>query len=141
MSARDEIFATLRRSLGVKGTRGAARRTSVEERLRAGAAGRHPGAGAAARATRCSQLFKTQAEAAMASVVEVGHAPPTCRTRSPSICALATCRARIRMGDDLRLAAMPWAETTLEVAQGPQRRAATSSPSTTPSRAWPRPAR
>ncbi|WP_460449146.1 LutC/YkgG family protein [Alsobacter sp. SYSU BS001988] len=115
MSARDEIFATLRRSLGVTGTE-APRVHSVEERLQRAPRGVIPER-AQLQGEALLQLFKTQAESAMASVVEVD-------THADVPAAIAeylrrsNLPARIRMGDDLRLAAMPWAETALEVSKG-----------------------
>ncbi len=50
--------------------------------------------------------------------------PPTCPPPSPITCATTTCRPRLRMGGDPRLAAMPWARRrTLETQHRPQRRA------------------
>jgi L-lactate dehydrogenase complex protein LldG len=115
-TARDDILATIRRSLGVTGKE-PIRRDIVAERLRRTPRGIVPARGQLAGAELIA-LFRTQAEAAFATVAEVesiidvpeavaaflrGHNLP----------------AGLRMGDDLRLRAMPWGETFLEIAQGP----------------------
>ena len=115
-TARDNILATIRRSLGVTGKE-AIRRDIVAERLRRTPKGVIPERGQLAGAELLA-LFRAQAEATFATVAEVestidvpeaiagflrGHNLP----------------ASLRMGNDLRLRAMPWGETFLEVAQGP----------------------
>ncbi|GGH11514.1 hypothetical protein GCM10007036_08620 [Alsobacter metallidurans] len=115
MTARDEIFATIRRSLGVKGTE-APRRHIVQERLESAPKGAIPQRGQLI-GEALIDLFKTQAEAAMASVVEVDSAMDAPAAIADYLRA-SNLPARIKMGDDLRLAAMPWGDTALEVSKG-----------------------
>ncbi|PSC04577.1 lactate utilization protein [Alsobacter soli] len=115
MSARDEIFANLRRSLGVKGSE-APRRHVVQERLESAPKGLVPQRGQLI-GEGLIELFKTQAEAAMASVVEV-DGPMAVPEAVAEYLRASNLPARIKMGDDLRLAAMPWGETALEISKG-----------------------
>jgi L-lactate dehydrogenase complex protein LldG len=116
MSARDEIFASIRRSLGVTG-REAPRRMAVDERIERAPKGVLPMRGQVEGAARID-LFRQMAEATFATVatVETAHDVPA---------AVATylrdlnLPATIRMGADLRLKAMPWQSTALEVSSGP----------------------
>ncbi|WP_230531232.1 LutC/YkgG family protein [Microvirga roseola] len=116
MSARDDFLASIRRSLGVKGNE-AIRRQIVTERLERAPRGIVPARGQVSGEERIA-LFKTMAEASLATVTEV--ASPT---EVPQSIALFlrnhNLPATLRMGDDPRLAAMPWTETTLEIAHGP----------------------
>jgi L-lactate dehydrogenase complex protein LldG len=115
-SARDDILATIRRSLGVTGKE-PIRRDIVAERLRRAPQGVIPARGQLAGAALIA-LFRSQAEAAFATVAEVDS------TIDVPEAVAAFLRghnlpASIRMGDDLRLRAMPWGDTFLEVSQGP----------------------
>jgi len=116
MSARDEILANIRRSLGVKGNE-TIRRQIVAERLERAPRGVIPARGQVSGEDRVA-LFKAQAEAALATVTEVASA-----SEVPQSIALFlrnhNLPATLRMGDDLRLKAMPWADTTLEISHGP----------------------
>lgn len=116
MSARDDVFANIRRSLGVKGSE-TIRRQMVAERLERAPKGVVPVRGQVAGEDRIA-LFKLQAEAALATVTEVASAAEV-----PQSIALFlrnhNLPATLRMGDDPRLEKMPWAETTLEMSQGP----------------------
>jgi L-lactate dehydrogenase complex protein LldG len=115
MSARDDILATIRRSLHVTGAE-APRLAAVRERLAGAPAGvipaRGPGDAAAMRAT-----FRSEAERAGASVAEVGDAADV-----PGEIARYlrdnNLPATLRMGEDARLAALPWSATTIEVLKG-----------------------
>jgi len=115
LSAREEILAAVRRALAVTGAE-APRRMAVAERLAQAPPGvipeRGQGDGAARTAT-----FRAEAERAQASVAEVGSAAdvPGEITR---FLRDGNLPATLRMGDDPRLAAMPWSATTLEVAHG-----------------------
>lgn len=115
MSARAEIFANIRRALEVTGKE-APRRRSVEDRLEHAPRGIIPARGQGDAAARLA-LFHDEAERVSASVTEVDTA-----TQVPS--AIATylrdrnLPARARMGSDPYLAAMPWASTELEIANG-----------------------
>jgi L-lactate dehydrogenase complex protein LldG len=116
MSARDEILANIRASLGVSGAE-APRRMAVRERLTQAPSGVVPARGQGDDAGRLA-TFKSEAERAKASVVEVAEASDV-----PNEIARylrdANLPATLRMGEDSRLAAMPWAETALELSHGP----------------------
>jgi L-lactate dehydrogenase complex protein LldG len=115
LSAREEILANIRRSLNVTGAE-APRRMAVEERLAQARAGIIPARGQGDSAARVA-TFKDEAERAQASVVEVESAAD-----APGEIARflrdSNLPATLRMGDDPRLAAMPWDATTLEIAHG-----------------------
>jgi L-lactate dehydrogenase complex protein LldG len=115
MSARDEIFSNIRRSLGVKGS-DTIRQQIVSDRLERAPRGVIPARGQVSGEERLA-LFKTQAESALATVTEVASAAEV-----PQSIALFlrnhNLPATLRMGDDPRLAAMPWSETTLEMSHG-----------------------
>ncbi|MGL4325695.1 MAG: LutC/YkgG family protein [Beijerinckiaceae bacterium] len=115
-SARDEIFSTLRRSLGVTGQE-APRRSVVEQRLERAPKGLIPKRGQVAGQERVD-LFRAQAERVSATVVEVassGDVPAAIAAylRDNNL------PAAIRIGADLRLKMMPWQDTALEVKHGP----------------------
>jgi L-lactate dehydrogenase complex protein LldG len=114
-SARDDIFANIRRSLGVTGKE-ATRRQIVVERLERAPKGTIPARGQVSGKERIA-LFKTQAEAALATVTEVESAADV-----PQVVAAFlrdhNLPAAIRIGEDLRLKAMPWEGTSLEVSHG-----------------------
>ena len=115
MSARDDIFATIRRSLGVTGNEGI-RRQIVQDRLQRAPKGVIPARGQVDGAALLA-LFRAQAEAAFATVVELAAAAEV----PEAVAAFLrdhNLPATIRMGDDLRLVAMPWGETSLEVSRG-----------------------
>jgi L-lactate dehydrogenase complex protein LldG len=116
MSARDEILANIRASLGVTGEE-APRRLEVRERLALAPAGVIPARGQGEAAARVA-TFKFEAERAQASVVEVANGSDV-----PAEIARylrdANLPATLRMGEDPRLLAMPWSETALDVARGP----------------------
>lgn len=114
-SARDDLFANLRRSLGVTGTE-RIRAAEVDERLAEAPTGVIPARGQLDAAGRLA-LFKVMAEAASATVTEVES------TQEVPQAVAAYLRdhnlpATLRMGEDERLAAMPWRETSLEIASG-----------------------
>jgi L-lactate dehydrogenase complex protein LldG len=116
MSARDEIFSNIRRSLGVKGSE-TIRQQMVAERLERAPKGVVPARGQVSGEERIA-LFKLQAEAALATVTEVASPAEV-----PQSIALFlrnhNLPAALRMGDDPRLEKMPWSETTLEISRGP----------------------
>jgi L-lactate dehydrogenase complex protein LldG len=115
-TARDDILATIRRSVGVTG-REPIRRDIVAERLRRAPRGVVPARGQLAGAELIA-LFCTQAESGFATVAEVDSAIDA----PEAVAAFLRSHnlpASVRMGDDLRLRAMPWSETFLEIAQGP----------------------
>ena len=116
MSARDDIFNNIRRSLGVKGNE-TIRRQIATERLERAPRGVVPARGQVSGEERLA-LFKAQAEAAFTTVTEV-----TSAAEVPQSIALFlrnhNLPATLRMGDDPRLQAMPWADTTLDISDGP----------------------
>jgi L-lactate dehydrogenase complex protein LldG len=116
MSARDEIFANIRRSLGVSGKE-APRRQIVTERMERAPRGILPERGQVSGPERL-ELFRKMAESALATVTEVGSAAEV-----PQVIAEYlrnhNLPAAIRRGEDPRLSAMPWDGTALEVSTGP----------------------
>ena len=116
MSARDEIFANIRRSLGVKGSE-TIRKQIVQDRLDRAPRGVIPTRGQVSGDERIA-LFKTMAEVSLATVTEVSSAAEV-----PQSIALFlrdhNLPATLRLGDDPRLKAMPWGETALEISHGP----------------------
>lgn len=115
MSARDDILANIRVSLGVTGG-DAPRRLAVRERLALAPEGIIPARGQGDEAARAA-TFKTEAERAQASVAEVQSAAEV-----PAAIARylrdANLPATLRMGEDERLAAMPWSDTALDISRG-----------------------
>ena len=116
MSSRAAVLASIRRSLGVTGDE-ATRRFEVETRLKQAPPGIVPKRGQGDVSARVA-TFKAEAERAQASVVEIagwaGAPAEIARFLRES-----NCPATLRMGDDPRLAAMPWGETSLEILHGP----------------------
>jgi L-lactate dehydrogenase complex protein LldG len=115
VSARDDILGTIRRSLGVTG-RETTRTTVVDERLAKAAPGLVPQRGALA-GEALLELFRTQAEATLATVAVVDDTAAVPAAVADYLRGL-NLPARLRMGEDPRLAAMPWAQTALEVTHG-----------------------
>ncbi|WP_349370000.1 lactate utilization protein [Salinarimonas sp.] len=115
-SARDDILATIRRSLGVTG-REAPRRAVVAERLAGAPAGVVPARGQVEGRARL-ELFIAQAEAALATVAEV-EAPGEVPAAIAAYLRSHNLPATLRMGSDPRLSALPWDDTPLEIAIGP----------------------
>ena len=115
MSSRSAVFASIRRSLGVTGEE-ATRRFEVETRLKQAPPGIVPKRGQGDVAARLA-TFKAEAERAQASVAEA----PTWADAPAEIARFlreSNCPATVRMGDDPRLASMPWDETSLEISHG-----------------------
>jgi L-lactate dehydrogenase complex protein LldG len=116
MSARDLIFASIRRSLGVGGKE-APRRKAVADRLAQHPQGIVPARGQLAAKERLA-LFRTMVEAANGSVEDIADAADV-----PGAVA-AFLRGHnlpmaVRRGADPRLAALPWErERALEVSVG-----------------------
>ena len=115
-TARTDVLANIRRSLRVTGSE-RPRRMAVDDRIARAPSGILPERGQVAGAERRA-LFRRMVEGAQASVAEVADA-----SEVPAEIARylreANLPATLRMGTDERLAAMPWAKTTLEVATGP----------------------
>jgi L-lactate dehydrogenase complex protein LldG len=116
MTSRAAVFASIRRSLAVTGDE-ATRRFEVETRLKQAPPGVVPKRGQGDASARL-MTFKAEAERAQATVSEVREwaDAPTEITR---FLREGNCPATLRMGDDPRLAAMPWSETSLEILRGP----------------------
>jgi L-lactate dehydrogenase complex protein LldG len=115
MSARDDIMASIRRSLGVTGKE-APRRHIVQDRIERAPKGTIPARGQGSGEERLA-VFKTQAELALATVIEVqayGDVPRAVAQylRNHNL------PAALRMGQDPRLTGMPWAETSLDISTG-----------------------
>lgn len=116
MSARDDILGSIRRSLGVTG-REAPRRMAVDERLERAPKGVIPQRAQLPADERVA-LFRTMAEATFATVDTVKSSADV----PEAIAAFlrnANLPATLRMGSDLRLKAMPWQTTALDIAHGP----------------------
>jgi L-lactate dehydrogenase complex protein LldG len=116
MSAREEILKQIRRSLNVTGAE-APRRMAVEERLAQARAGIVPARGRGDKAAQTA-TFKAEAERAQASVVEVADAAEV-PAEIARFLRDSNLPATLRMGEDPRLAALPWSATALEIAHGP----------------------
>ena len=114
-SARDDVFANLRRSLHVTGDE-APRRATVEARLAASAPGVVPARGQLDREGRID-LFKRMAEAVQATVAIIETAADV-PAEAARYLRDANLPATLRRGEDPRLAAMPWDRTALDVAVG-----------------------
>jgi L-lactate dehydrogenase complex protein LldG len=114
-SAREDVLANIRRSLGVTGSE-APRRANVATRLQSAPAGIIPARGQLD-AAGCVAMFRHQAERAQASVTEVAR-PEDVPGEVARFLRDRNLPATVRMGADSRLAAMPWGQTALEVATG-----------------------
>jgi len=115
MSARETIFSAIRHALNVTGDE-APRRMAVGERLARAPAGVIPARGQGEAAARL-ETFKSEAARAQASLAEVA----TFNDAPGEIVKYLrdnNLPATLRMGEDKRLAAMPWADTLLEIAHG-----------------------
>lgn len=113
--AREDVLANIRRSLGVTG-REAPRQAAVANRIGEAPRGVVPQRGQLDRDGRIA-LFATRATAAAATVTVLDRSaeiPAEVARFLRDINAPAT----IRIGDDARLSALPWTETSLEVATG-----------------------
>ena len=115
MSARSDIFANIRRSLGVTGQE-ATRRGIVQDRLERAPKGVLPARGQVAGEERTA-LFRTMAEAAFATVTEVASQAEVPQAVADYLRG-HNLPATVRIGDDPRLAGMPWDDTSLEVSRG-----------------------
>lgn len=114
-TARDDIYATVRRSLGATGSE-KIRRDIVADRLQRTPRGVVPERGQGDRAERLA-VFRREAEAAFATVAEVASSADAPRAIADYLRS-HNLPAAVRMGTDPRLRAMPWAETALEASQG-----------------------
>ena len=115
MSARDDVLASVRRSLGVTG-REATRRLAAETRLAQAPRGVVPARGQVDREARIA-LMADRAKYAHATVA-VLDAMAEVPAEVARFLRDANAPATIRMGDDPELGGLPWAETALTVATG-----------------------
>ena len=113
--ARDNMLATLRRSLGVTGQE-APRRDAVRARIDAARAGVIPARGQIDAAARAA-LFCEKAEVAAATVARVASIADV-PAEVARFLRDSNLPATLRMGRDPALAAMPWHVTTLDVSVG-----------------------
>jgi L-lactate dehydrogenase complex protein LldG len=90
---------------------------AVQERLARAPTGIVPGRGQGDDIERAA-TFKAEAARAQASVAEVDHAADV-PAEIARYLREANLPAALRMGEDARLAAMPWGETALEITHGP----------------------
>jgi L-lactate dehydrogenase complex protein LldG len=114
-TARDDVLSNIRRSLAVRGDE-RTRRQIVAERLDRAPKGVIPARGQVS-GEDLVEVFRTQAEAALATV----HMVDSVAEVPQAVAAFLrnhNLPATIRTGEDLRLRAMPWGETTLEVSHG-----------------------
>jgi L-lactate dehydrogenase complex protein LldG len=117
MSARDLIFASIRRSLGVNGSE-APRRKAVDDRLAQHPAGIVPKRGQLALNERLA-LFRAMVEAAAGSVETIPEAADV-PTAIAAFLRAHNLPMAVRRGADARLSALPWERArTLEVTVGP----------------------
>jgi L-lactate dehydrogenase complex protein LldG len=112
MTARDEVFANIRRSLHVSGAE-APRRAAVADRLARAPSGVIPARGKGGVAT-----FKAEAERAAATLAEVASAGDVPEAIA-SYLRERNLPATLRIGADPRLAGLPWGRTPLELSHGP----------------------
>jgi L-lactate dehydrogenase complex protein LldG len=117
-TSRADIFANIRRSLGVRGSE-ATRLHVVAERMANTPIGILPARGQVDGAERLA-LFMRMAENAQAGVSAVALAADV-PSEIARVLRDANLPATLRMGGDPRLAAMPWSDTSLEVSHGPSR--------------------
>ena len=115
MSARETVFGKIRRSLGVTGAE-PARNATVDNRLRTRPRGVIPARGQLPDAEKLA-LFIRLAEGSSASVARVADAAAVPEAVADFL-RQRNLPAAVRMGDDRRLAAMPWHATQIEVTRG-----------------------
>lgn len=114
-AARDDVLANIRSALGVRGDE-RTRRQIVAERLERAPRGVIPERGQVA-GEALLELFRREAEAALASVDMVESVAEVPQAVAEFL-RRHNLPAAIRMGDDLRLRAMPWGETAVELSYG-----------------------
>lgn len=117
MSARDLIFGSIRRSLGVSGSE-APRRKTVDDRLAQHPAGIVPARGQLAPRERLA-LFRAMVEAAAGTIADIPD-PSDVPGAIAAFLRAHNLPMAVRRGADPLLAALPWQrERTLEVTVGP----------------------
>lgn len=115
MSARDEIFANVRRSLGVSDA-DAQRRAVAANRIAAAAPGLRPQRGQGDLEIR-AQTFAAEAQAVNATVERVASAADVPAAVARYVRA-RNLPATLRMGEDARLIGLPWGDTQLAISRG-----------------------
>ncbi len=116
MSAREAVFGKIRRSLGVSGAE-PARNATVDNRLRTRPRGIIPARGQLPDEERLA-LFVRMAESYAATVARVAGSAEVPAAVAEFL-RQGNLPATVRMGDDRRLAAMPWTSTQIEMTRGP----------------------
>jgi len=116
MSAREDIFRNIRRSLGVTGNE-RIRRHIVAERIENAPRGIIPARGQVSGEALIA-LFRAQAEAALATVAELSSPAEIPQTVAEYL-RNHNLPATIRIGEDERLTTLPWESTGLAVSHGP----------------------
>ncbi len=116
MSGREAVFGKIHRALGVSGEE-TSRNAAVDNRLRTHPRGIVPARGDLAPAERLA-LFVKLAETASASVARVANAADV-PAAVADLLRQRNLPATVRMGEDRRLAAMPWDRTQIAVERGP----------------------
>jgi L-lactate dehydrogenase complex protein LldG len=114
-SAREDILSNIRRSLAVRGNE-RTRRQIVAERLDRAAKGVIPERGQVS-GDELVEVFRTQAELALSTVHMVDSVAEVPQAVAEFL-RNHNLPAAIRVGEDLRLRALPWGDTTLEVTHG-----------------------
>jgi L-lactate dehydrogenase complex protein LldG len=115
MTARDDVYANIRRSLGVDG-RETTRRAAVEQRLSQGPRGIVPARGSLDTAGRLA-LFQAEAEAAAASVVRIVE-PAAIASAVALYLRAHNLAPALRLAPDPRIEAKAFAEIGLAVETG-----------------------
>ncbi|MBN9082418.1 MAG: hypothetical protein BGP04_07205 [Rhizobiales bacterium 62-17] len=114
--ARDDILANIRRSLGVSAD-DASRRQIVATRIATAAKGLLPARGEGDIEKRIA-TFRAQAESVAATVARVA-ATADIPAEIAHFLRTNNLPATVRMGEDERLAALPWATTAIDITKGP----------------------
>ena len=115
MSARETIFNSIRQALNVTGEE-SPRRMAVDDRLARAPQGVIPTRGQGDASARL-ETFKSEAARAQASIAEVARFDDT-PGEIVKYLRDNNLPATLRMGEDKRLAAMPWSDTLVEISQG-----------------------
>jgi L-lactate dehydrogenase complex protein LldG len=116
MSAREDVFAAIRRSLHVTGEE-APRKAAVASRLAETPAGVIPGRGQGTPQQRAATFLAEaiRAKATVAEVAKAEHIP----AEIARFLRENNLPATLRMGEDVRLTVLPWDATTFGVSHGP----------------------
>jgi L-lactate dehydrogenase complex protein LldG len=115
ITSRDAIFGSIRRSLGVKGDE-RIRRSIIEDRMERAPKGVVPARGQLDAQGKLA-LFTARAEGIKSVVHLVANAADV-PEKIADVLRQDNLPASLKMGDDPRLAAMPWDKTALEISTG-----------------------